>query len=108
MAERRTIPEAKRLTIMLHSHDHSHHHSLATEILRRARRAHLAGATMLAAVEGQGHSGEVHRQHLFSDDVPLSIMIVDEAAKVTAFADEIRDLVGSSVVHVEPVTAFRV
>lgn len=108
MAARREIREAARLTVMLHSRDHAHHHSLATEILRRARHAHLAGATVLAALEGQGHSGELHRHHLFGDDVPLSIVIVDEATKIDAFAEEIRDLVGSSVVHREPVTAFRV
>lgn len=102
------IPDACRLTIMLHSRDHAHHHSLATEILNRARNARLIGATMLQAVEGQGRSRSVHRQHLFSDDVPLSIVIIDEEMKVTAFVEALGELLQTSFVLIEPVTAYRV
>lgn len=108
MSPRTPIPDARRLTILLRSRDHAHHHSLATELLKRARHARLAGATMLQAVQGQGRSGNVHRQHLFSEDVPISIVIVDEGPKIAAFVEQIADLVDRSVVVVEPITAFRV
>lgn len=97
----------QRLTVMLSSRDHAHHHSLATEILSRARRGHLAGATLLHAVKGQGRSGTVHRQHLFAEDVPLSIMVVDSAPKIEAFLEGIRPVIGDSLVIIEDVTAFR-
>jgi PII-like signaling protein len=97
----------QRLTVMLNSRDHAHHHSLATEVLSRARRAHLAGATLLHAVEGHGRSGALHRQHLFAEDVPLAILIVDDATKIEAFLEDIRPLIGDSVVVLDDVVAFR-
>jgi uncharacterized protein len=97
----------QRITIMLSSRDHTHHHSLATEVLSRARRAHLAGATLMHALEGQGRSGALHRQHLFGEDVPISILIVDEPEKIQIFHESIRDVIGDSLVIVEDVTAFR-
>lgn len=97
----------QRLTIMLSSRDHAHHHSLATEVLSRARRAHLAGATLMHALEGQGRSGTLHRQHLFGEDVPLSILIVDESEKIQHFRDELQDILGDSLVVIDDVIAFR-
>jgi len=97
----------RRLTVMLSSQDHAHHHSLATEVLAQARHADLAGATMFQAVEGQGRSGALHRQHLFSDDVALSIIIIDEEPKITEFMVRLRDVIGDAFVVVEDVTAFR-
>jgi uncharacterized protein len=97
----------QRLTIMLSSRDHTHHHSLATEVLSRARRAHMAGATLMHALEGQGRSGVLHRQHLFAEDVPLSILIIDEAAKIQQFREDIRDVIGDALVVIDDVTAFR-
>jgi PII-like signaling protein len=92
---------------MLNSRDHTHHHSLATEVLSRARRAHLAGATLLHAAEGQGRSGALHRRHLFADDVPLVILIVDDTARVAEFLDEIRPVIGDSLAVLDDVAAFR-
>lgn len=97
----------QRLTIMLSSRDHAHHHSLATEVLSRARRAHLAGATLMHAIEGQGRSGVIHRQHLFGEDVPLSILIVDEQEKIQQFREAINDIIGDALVVIDDVTAFR-
>jgi hypothetical protein len=97
----------QRLTVMLSSRDHAHHHSLATELLSRARRAKLAGATMMHAVEGQGRSGTLHRQHFFAEDVPVAILIVDDATKIEAFLKDVRPTIGDSLVIIEDVTAFR-
>jgi uncharacterized protein len=97
----------RRLTVMLNSRDHAHHHSLATEVLSRARRAHLAGATLLHAAEGQGRSGTLHRQHLFAEDVPLAILIIDDTTKVDEFLAEIRTVLDDSLVVLDDVTAFR-
>jgi len=98
----------RRLTVMLNSRNHAHHHSLATVVLSRARRAHLAGATLLHAVEGQGRSGTLHRQHLFAEDLPLAILIVDNTSKIEAFLEDIRPVIGDSLVILDDVVAFRV
>ena len=98
---------AQRLTIMLHATEHAHHHSLAVELLARAKRAHLAGATLLEAVEGRGRSGMLHRQHLFGEDTPLSLLIVDEKDKIAAFLDQNHDALAHTVIILDDVTAFR-
>jgi PII-like signaling protein len=92
---------------MLRSTDHAHHHSLATELIARARKYGMRGATLLEAVEGQGPSGAVHRQHLFREDTPISLVIVDETAKIASFVDDNREVLGHSLVVVDDVTAFR-
>ncbi|MDA8292285.1 MAG: DUF190 domain-containing protein [Actinomycetota bacterium] len=105
----RSVPDGRvqRLTVMLRSGDHSHHHLLATEMLARARRAHLAGATLLQAVEGRGRSGAVHHSHLFGHDAPLSLVVVDDADKIGEFVAANHDLLEDVVVVVDDVTAFR-
>ena len=91
-----------RLTVMLNSRDRAHHHSMATEVLPRAGRAHL-----LHAVERHGCSGALPRQHLFAEDVPAAISIVDDAIKLEAFLESIRQPVEDSLVVLDDVVAFR-
>jgi PII-like signaling protein len=102
-----SMRRSQRLTIMLRSSDHAHHHSLATDLLTRAKKSHLAGATLLQAVEGQGRSGVVHHQHLFREDMALSLVIVDDEDKITAFVEHNQDVLGHAFVIVDDVTAFR-
>jgi uncharacterized protein len=97
----------ERLTVMLHSRDHSHHHSLAIEILSRARKAHLAGATLMNAMEGQGRSGTIHKHHAFKDDTPIAIVIVDSKEAIDHFYSLIRPHIGEALALVEDVIAFR-
>ena len=104
----REMSQMQRLTVMLSPRDHSPHDSLATEVIGRARRAGLAGATLFQAVEAHGQSRAVHRQHLVSDDIALSVVIIDEESKITPFVVAIREVIGESLVIVEDVTAYRV
>ena len=67
-----------------------------------ARRAHL-----LHAVERHGCSGALPRQHLFAEDVPAAILIVDDAIKLEAFLESIRQPVEDSLVVLDDVVAFR-
>lgn len=99
--------DMQRLTIVLRSGERAHHHSLATEILARARRARLAGATLLEGVESHGRSGERHRHHLFTDQVPKSIIVVDRSANIAEFIAANQDVLEGVLVVVEAVTAFR-
>ncbi len=97
----------QRLTVLLGPRDHVHHHSVAIELLARARAARLSGATLLEAVEGQGRSGVVHRPHLFSADSPLCLLIVEDPAKLERFIEENRDLLESAIVVIDEVKALR-
>jgi hypothetical protein len=84
--------QATRLTLLMTFHDHAGRKGLEMEVLRKARRAKLAGLTVFEAVEGFGNSGLVHRSHLVSDDAPLAIVIVDATDKIEAFLSSIAEL----------------
>jgi hypothetical protein len=96
---------AKRLTILIGERDQVEHHSLATEILRRAHAAGVAGVTVFRGVEGYGKSNHIHTTRILSlsDDLPVCIVIVDSAPAVEAFATQILELVEGGLVTVEDV-----
>ena len=54
-----------------------------------ARERRLAGATVLEALMGFGHSAQLHRKHVFESDRALVIEIVDGEDKLRAFAAEL-------------------
>ena len=90
---------ATRLTLLMTFHDHAGRKGLETELIRRARKAKLAGLTVFEAVEGFGHGGLVHRSHLMSDDAPLAVVIIDTSEKIEAFLESVGEvLTGISVV----------
>jgi PII-like signaling protein len=80
---------ARRLTLYLCVRDRVHHHSLEVDILRRARRARLAGATVFEGQAGFGASGELHREHLTTDDRPLALVFIDEPDRISSFFEQI-------------------
>jgi uncharacterized protein len=69
-----------RLTILVGETDRHGHQSLYTEIVSRARRAGLAGATVLRGPERFGATAHLHRTPAFalSEDLPVVIIIADE------------------------------
>jgi PII-like signaling protein len=64
-------------------------------IVRRAREAHLAGATVLRGPMGFGRHSRVHTAKLLelSTDLPILIEIVDSEEKVDAFLPTVDELV---------------
>jgi len=94
---------AKRLTLLMSVHDHVRHNSLEMEVLKRARKAKLAGATVFEGDEGFGTSGHVHRERFLSDDRPLAVVFIDQPDKVDAFLDEIAPLLRDVVATVDDI-----
>lgn len=80
---------ATRLTVRLSVHDRNRHTGLQVELLRRARQAGVAGATVWEGDEGFGSSGRLHRAHLTSDDRPLALVIVDRPEVIEALLVEL-------------------
>lgn len=78
-------------------------------IVRRAREAHLAGATVLRGPMGFGRHSRVHTAKLLelSTDLPIVIEIVDSAEKVDAFLPIVDELVTEGLVTLEAVRIVR-
>jgi PII-like signaling protein len=88
---------------MMTVHDHVRLEGLHTEILRRARRAGLAGATLFEACEGYGLSGRIHRSHLLTDDAPLALVIVDAPDRIDAFIGQLGPLLDGVVATIDDI-----
>lgn len=91
----RLTARALRLTVLVGEHDTWHHRPLYSEIVHRAHAAGLAGASVFRGIEGFGVSGVVHTSRLLSlsEDLPVTVVIVDTAERVRAFLPELDELV---------------
>src|ERR1700722_12200248 len=96
---------AKRLTILIGEQDRAGHGSLATEIVKRAHAAGVAGVTVFRGVEGYGKSNHIHTPRILSlsDDLPICIIMVDSAPAIEAIAEQLVELVEGGLVTVEDV-----
>lgn len=62
------------------------------DVMMRARRARIAGLTVLKATRGYGRSGVEHRPHRLIDDGPVAVLIVDEPDRIDTFLAEVATL----------------
>jgi PII-like signaling protein len=100
---------ALRLTIFVGEDDQWHHKPLYTEIVHRAHRFGLAGASVIRGIEGYGASSRIHTTRLLSlsEDLPVAIIIVDAEDRVRAFLPQLDELVIEGLVIIDPVEVIR-
>lgn len=100
---------AQRLTIFIGESDLVGRKPLATEIVHRAHSTGLAGVTVLRGVEGYGASNHIHTTRILSlsEDLPIVIVIVDEAERIAAFLPALEELVQEGLVIVDDVHVVR-
>jgi PII-like signaling protein len=96
---------AQRLTIFVGETDQWHHRPVYTEIVHRAHRAALAGASVLRGIEGYGASQHVHTTRILSlsEDLPVAVIIVDTAERIQAFLPELDELITEGLVIIDDV-----
>jgi PII-like signaling protein len=100
---------APRLTIRVGETDQWHHRPLYVEIVHRAHAAGLAGASVFRGLEGFGASSHIHTSRILSlsEDLPLSIVIVDAEERIAAFLPQLDELIQEGLVVVDDVTVVR-
>jgi uncharacterized protein len=100
---------ALRLTVYVGESDRWHHRPLYTEIVHRAHRAGLAGATVLRGVEGYGASNHIHTTRLLSlsEDLPVAVIIIDAEDAIRAFLPQLEELTTEGLVVVDRVEVIR-
>lgn len=100
---------ALRLSIFIGEDDRWHHTPLHHEIVKRAREAGLAGASVLRGVEGYGASSMIHTTRLLdlAEDLPLVVIIVDAEDRIRAFLPQLDELVTEGMVMLDQVEVVR-
>ena len=100
---------ALRLTVFVGEDDQWHHKPLYTEIVHRAHRDGLAGASVMRGIEGYGASSRIHTSRLLSlsEDLPVAIIIVDAEERIRAFLPQLDELVSEGLVIIDPVEVIR-
>jgi uncharacterized protein len=100
---------ALRLSIFVGEGDSWHHKSLYAEIVHRAHKAGLAGATVIRGIEGYGATSRIHTAHLWpiGSDLPLLIVIVDAEDRIREFLPQLDELEISGLVILDEVDVVR-
>ncbi len=100
---------AQRLMIMVGESDQWHHRPVFTEIVHRAHRAGLAGATVLRGIESFGGSSLVHTTRFLSlsEDLPVVVVIVDSHQRIASFLPQLDELLVEGLVTLEDVEVIR-
>lgn len=100
---------ACRLTVFVGETDQFHHRSVYTEIVRRAHKAGLAGASVLRGIEGYGASTHIHTAKVLrlTEDLPLVIVIVDDEERIRAFLPQLDEIVEEGLVILDSVEVIK-
>ncbi|MBD0742812.1 DUF190 domain-containing protein [Streptomyces sp. CBMA152] len=105
----RLTGRALRVTIFIGENDLWHHKPVYAEIVHRAHKAGLAGASVFRGIEGFGASSLIHTQRLLSlsEDLPVAIVIADDEERIRAFLPQLDELVAEGLVILDDCEVIR-
>jgi uncharacterized protein len=100
---------ALRLTVLVGEDDQFQHKPVYTEIVHRAHGAGMVGASVFRGIEGYGGSSHIHTTRFLSlsEDLPISVVIVDTSDRIRAFLPQLDDLEISGLVMLDEVEVVR-
>lgn len=82
-------------------------HKVFEVVTTRARAAGVAGATVVKALLGFGHTPREHRRHVLDDDQSVIIEILDAETRLRVFVDRLSDLDHLGPITLEAVEVLR-
>jgi PII-like signaling protein len=96
---------ALRLTVYVGESDQAHHRPLYAELVHRAHRAGLAGASVFRGIEGYGATALVHTSRLLdlAEDLPVAVVVVDEEQRIRDFLPQVREAAPEALITLDPV-----
>jgi uncharacterized protein len=109
-SERRVVRRAQlQLTIFVRASDTHAGRPLHHEIIDRARRAGLHGATAVRGLQGFGASANLRRTGLagLTGHEPVLVEVTDDADRVLAFLPSVEHLAGGGLIVLKAVTSVR-
>lgn len=85
------MTDARLVRIVVRRGARQRHHALALDLMSRAQRTGLAGATMLEVIGGFGADHRTHTagRWALSDAVAYEILIVDTEERIGGFIEEV-------------------
>jgi len=97
--------EGQLLRIFIGESDRWEGRPLYEAIVRRAREAGLAGATVLRGMEGFGAHSRVHTARILrlSTDLPIVVEIADRPERIEAFLPLLDEMVTEGMITLEKV-----
>jgi len=101
--------DAMLLRIFFGEDDKHNGRPLYESIVKAARSAKLAGATVLRGPMGYGRSSRLHTTKILrlSEDLPLIVEIVDTEEAIKAFLPTLDAMMGSGLVTLEKVQVLQ-
>jgi PII-like signaling protein len=90
----------KLLLLFVNEADTWHNRPLYQAIVERLHQLQIAGATAQTGLMGFGHHMRMHHKGLFgiADDRPVTVIVVDEEAKLRAVVPELREMLREGLV----------
>jgi PII-like signaling protein len=100
---------ARRLVVIVDEDATINRRPVYDEIVKRAQRARLAGASVFRGVAGFGRSGRLHTSRILSlaEKLPVMIVIVDDASRIDSFLPQLAELGVRGVVALDDVEVVR-
>lgn len=97
--------EGQLLRIFIGESDRWEGRPLYEAIVRKAREAGLAGATVFRGLEGFGAHSRIHTAKILrlSEDLPIVIEIVDQEDRIHGFIPELDKMVEQGLITIEKV-----
>ncbi|MFZ0217842.1 MAG: DUF190 domain-containing protein [Candidatus Dormiibacterota bacterium] len=97
--------QGQLLRIFIGESDQWHGRPLYEAIVRRAREAKMAGATVLRGIEGFGARSHLHTARLLrlSEDLPVIIEIVDTEERIQELLPMLQEMMGDGLATLERV-----